>query len=137
MGQAKRRKLLDPYYGEKKTMLHTLIDDALFNQDCYLAAFSLFLIKPVVIIDAFNFEGVVVRGIDESSDLPQRIESQREAIFNTDFSNHGVLISMVEDVSMIATIPRDEINRSLVWAQYKGLTFKTSEKFPQRITYND
>jgi len=141
MGQAKRRKLLDPYFGKNKTLLQLLIEkDEFFDkpQNIYLSAFMVMPLKPIVTVDAVNYDSVVVTGFDCEEDFPKYIESYKEDVFKTDFSLYNVLIiTAAVGMSLIVNVDKSEVENSLKWAEYKGLRARTKDSMPKRIANYD
>ncbi|MEB3191139.1 MAG: hypothetical protein VKL42_12430 [Snowella sp.] len=140
MGQAKWRQQHDPYFGKNKTLLHQLIEKCeLFEkpQNVYLGAFMMMTLKPIVVIDMINYNQVMVVGFDDEESFPKYLEDYKESVFETDFSAYNVLIIATAASSLIVHIDKPQVERSLEWAEYKGLEMKTSDSVPQRIANYD
>ncbi|MGL5032328.1 MAG: hypothetical protein ACRC6M_00835 [Microcystaceae cyanobacterium] len=141
MGQAKRRAKLDPYFGENKTILQKLIEsDELFDKpvNVYLGAFVLMQLKPIVIIDAINYNKITVNGVDSEEHFPKYLENYKKEIFSRDFSKESVMILSAEiEFTLIMGITKDKVDKSIKWAEYKGLEIKTSDSIPKRIANFD
>lgn len=120
MGQAKRRKRLDPDYRTRKPLVELLIYDRILgkkNEPVILATAFAFLSKnPVVTIDYVSHEGcTTVTPYSESCDLTK--------VFceSNDFSQYKVLvISAIECSALVFKVEHSEIERSLQWLKSKG-----------------
>ena len=141
MGEAKRRKILDPYFG-KTNLLKLLIEkDELYEKpkNIYLEAFVLLDLMPIVIIDSVNYNKTAVTGIQSKDDFPQYLNKYKEEVYSKDFSEEKVLIiSAGVGYSLIIPVKNDELAQSLAWANDKDLTLKTADLFdPKRIANYD
>ena len=88
MGEAKRRKILDPYFG-KTNLLKLLIEKDEFYEkpkNIYLEAFVLLDLMPIVIIDSVNYNKTAVTGIQSKDDFPQYLNKYKEEVYSKDFS---------------------------------------------------
>lgn len=127
MGEAKRRKSLDPNYGKKKSFLEALVKEKIFRDEFWHGVFLCFKEKPIVICNLEEGEEDVALGMDEHDKrfIPVRnyLAKHKPHLVHLDLSKTKLLIFNDETSINIVPIPEDEINNSLNWAEQNNIPF--------------
>lgn len=131
MGEAKRRKTLDPSYGKSECFLKIMIENfsSLDNaQSVFHSAIQILAIRPIAIIQINQSDSKVnVIGIDEwcneFSTVRNHLALHAPELSNIDSSNTRLLCFPLQGNVFIWPISISEVKKSLDWATQQNLSF--------------
>ena len=123
MGQAKRRKALDPDYGKERTLIQSFIELGFLPPYFWVGAFAMMRYKRAVVMSETAVHGFTVTGLDDMSDLPDCLKPE-ELLFvmQMDYQQERALL-LVDPGGLwhrVMGVSVEEIKKSLEWAEPKG-----------------